>query len=106
MAFNKLKYHMTHAPILAYADYNKEFELHIDASTEGLGAVLCQERGGKLRVISYASRRLGKSAEKYLDMKLEFLCLQWAITEKFYDYLYGNKFKVKTDNNPLIYNNS
>lgn len=36
-------------------------------------------------------------------MKLEFLCLKWAVTEKFYDYLYGNKFKVKTDNNPLTY---
>lgn len=73
---------MTHAPILAYADYNKEFELHIDASTEGLGAVLCQEQGGKLRVISYASRRLGKSEENYPAMKLEFLCLKWAVTEK------------------------
>lgn len=64
----------------------QEFELHIDASTEGLGAVLCQEQGGKLRVISYASRRLGKSEENYPAMKLEFLCLKWAVTEKFYDY--------------------
>lgn len=52
---------------------------------------------------SYASRRLGKSEENYPAMKLEFLCLKWAVTEKFYDYLYGNKFKVKTDNNPLTY---
>lgn len=94
---------MTHAPILAYADYNKEFQLHIDASTEGLGAVLCQKQEGKLRVISYASRRLGKSEENYPAMKLEFLCLKWAVTEKLYDYLYGNKFNVKTDNNPLTY---
>lgn len=36
-------------------------------------------------------------------MKLEFLCLKWAVTEKFYDYLHGNKFKEKTDNNPLTY---
>lgn len=35
-------------------------------------------------------------------MKLEFLCLKWAVTEKFYDYLYCNKFKVKT-NNTLTY---
>ena len=103
IAFNKLKYHMTHAPILAYADYDKEFELQIDASTEGLGAVLCQEQGGQLRVISYASRSLGKSEENYPAMKLEFLCLKWAVTEKFYDYLYGHRFTVKTDNNPLTY---
>lgn len=36
-------------------------------------------------------------------MTLEFLCLKWAVTEKFYDYLYVNKFKVKTDNNPFTY---
>lgn len=84
--------------------YNKDFERHIDASTEGLGAVLCQEQGGKLRVISYTSRRLGKSEGNYSAMKLEFLCLKWAVTEKLYAYLYGNKFKVKTDNNnPLTY---
>ncbi len=35
--------------------------------------------------------------------KLEFLALKWAITEKFHDYLYGNYFRVVTDNNPLRY---
>lgn len=44
VAFNKLKYHMMHAPILAYAGYNKEFELHIDASTDGLGAVFVRSK--------------------------------------------------------------
>lgn len=28
---------------------------------------------------------------------------KWAITEKFQDYLYGKKFTVITDNNPLTY---
>ena len=32
-----------------------------------------------------------------------FLALKWAVTEKFYDYLYGNNFIVFTDNNPLTY---
>ena len=35
--------------------------------------------------------------------KLEFLALKWAVTEKFYDYLYGHKFTVFTDNNPQTY---
>lgn len=34
---------------------------------------------------------------------MEFLALKWAITEKFKDYLYGHKFSVLTDNNPLTY---
>lgn len=34
-------------------------------------------------------------------MKLEFLALKWAMTEKFRDYLLGQKCVVYTDNNPL-----
>ena len=34
-------------------------------------------------------------------MKLEFLGLKWAITEKFREYLLGSKCVVYTDNNPL-----
>lgn len=34
-------------------------------------------------------------------MKLEFLALKWAMTEKFREYLLGQKCIVFTDNNPL-----
>ncbi|KAF7641866.1 hypothetical protein LDENG_00270020 [Lucifuga dentata] len=34
-------------------------------------------------------------------MKLEFLAMKWAMTEKFKDYLWGQKCVVWTDNNPL-----
>ena len=102
-AFNHLKELLTSAPILAYARYDQPFELHIDASTSGLGAVLYQQQNGKQRVISYGSRTLNRSEQNYPAMKLEFLALKWAVTEKFSDYLYGNKFSVMTDNNPLTY---
>lgn len=102
-AFDTLKEHMTNAPILGYANYNLPFEVHIDASGDGLGAVLYQQQEDKWRVISYASRALRNSEKHYPTMKLEFLALKWAVTEKFSDYLYGNRFVVKTDNNPLTY---
>ena len=88
---------------MAYADFNKPFILHTDASVEGLGAVLYQEQDGIERVIAYASRGLRKSERNYPAHKLEFLCLKWAFTDKFHDYLYGNNFTVLTDNNPLAY---
>lgn len=37
------------------------------------------------------------------SMKLEFLALKWAMTEKFQEYLLGHKSIVYTDNNPLNY---
>ena len=103
LAFNTLKEKLSSPPILAYADFSKPFILHTDASTDGLGVVLYQEQDGHERIIAYASRGLRNSEKHYPAHKLEFLCLKWAVTEKFHDYLYGNQFTVHTDNNPLTY---
>ena len=102
-AFQDIIEKLTTAPVLGFADYTKPFQLHTDASTRGLGATLYQEQDGKTRVIAYASRGLSKSELNYPAHKLEFLAMKWAITEKFSDYLYGSKFQVLTDNNPLTY---
>ena len=69
----------------------------------GLAAILYQVHESVEKVISYASRSLTQSETKYPVHKLEFLCLKWAITEQFHEYLYGNTFDVYTDNNPLTY---
>ena len=89
--------------MLAYADYSKPFRLHTDASSSGLRAVLYQTHDSKERVVAYASRSLKPSEKHYPAHKLEFLALKWAICEKYHDYLYGSKFEVLTDNNPLTY---
>ena len=102
-AFDALKQNLSSPPILAYADFSKPFVLHTDASSEGLGAVLYQVQDGHERVIAYASRGLRGGEKHYPAHKLEFLCLKWAVTEKFKDYLYSNQFDVCTDNNPLTY---
>ena len=102
-AFLKLKELLTEPPILGYADFAHPFELHTDASGDGLGAVLCQKIDGKQRVIAYASKGLSRAERNYSAHKLEFLALKWAISEKFHDYLYGSCFTVLTDNNPLTY---
>lgn len=102
-AFDTLVSKLTTAPTLAYADFSRPFELHCDASSKALGAVLYQKQEGKLRVIAYASRALKGSELNYPAHKLEFLALKWAVSEKFNDYLYGQQFEVKTDNNPLTY---
>lgn len=102
-AFECIKEKLMSPPILAYADFDQPFILHTDASSNGLGAVLYQRQNGEKRVIAYASRGLRNSERHYPAHKLEFLALKWAVTDKFHDYLYGNKFDVVTDNNPLTY---
>ena len=94
---------LTSPHVLAYADCKLPFEVHTDASSSGLGAVFYQNQDGKNRVIAYVSRSLKPSEKNYPAHKLEFLALKWAVCEKFYDYLYGSKFEVLTDNNPLTY---
>lgn len=102
-AFESIIAKLTSAPVLAFADPQKPYILHTDASSTGLGAVLYQEQDGEKRVVAYASRGLSKSESNYAAHKLEFLALKWAVTEKFTDYLYGAQFTVVTDSNPLTY---
>ena len=102
-AFEDLKSKLTHPPILAYADYSQPFQVHTDASLQGLGAILYQQQEGKARVIAYASRGLKPSEVNYPAHKLEFLALKWSVCDKFHDYLYGHHFEVYTDNNPMSY---
>ena len=102
-AFDTIISSLTNPPVLAYANYSLPFELHTDASSNGLGAVLYQEQDGKKRVVAYASRSLKLAEKNYPAHKLEFLALKWAVVEKFHDYLYGSKFEAITDNNPLTY---
>ena len=92
------------APVLAFADFEKEFQLESNASSEGLGAILSQKQpDGKWYPVSFGSRELKGGEGKYHSSKLEFLALKWAITEQFREYLQYRPFTMLTDNNPLTY---
>ena len=46
-------------PVLAFADYTKDFLLEIDASKEGLGVVLFQKQAdGQYHLVTYGSQAL------------------------------------------------
>ena len=70
-AFETLKQACMNSPVLAFADYSKEFLLETDTSKEGLGA----------------SRALTMHEKNYHSTKLKFLALKWAIREHFKEYL-------------------
>ena len=52
--FEKFKGLMTSCPVLALPDFSKSFELHCDASREGIGVVLMQEK----HPIAYERKKL------------------------------------------------
>ena len=103
-AFEALKQACMHSPVLAFADYTKDFLLETDASKEGLGAVLSQKQeDGWFHLVAYGSQMLTTHEKNYHSTKLEFLALKWAITEHFKEYLLYQPFLVRTNNNPLTY---
>ena len=61
-AFEILKKALTTAPILSYPDFNQPFILSMNASYNGLGAILGQkDEEGKEHIIAYTSRSLNKT---------------------------------------------
>ena len=91
-------------PILSFANYTKEFLLEIDASKEGLEAVLFQKQvDGHYHPVTYGSQALTAHEKNYHSTKLEFLVLKWVVMERFKEYLPYHPFLVRTDNNPLTY---
>ena len=102
-AFNSLKSHlMAEDTVLTHPDFTKPFVVEVDASLEGIGAILSQDG----RPIVYASRSLRgseRAMKNYSSFKLELLGLKWAIADKFRPYLLGSHFTVYTDNSALVH---
>jgi hypothetical protein len=94
--FSKLKQCLTLAPILKVPDIDRPFIVCIDASKEGLGAVLSQYG----RVIDYASRKLRPLEEIYATHDLELTTIVHSL-QLWHHYLVGRKFELKTDHRGL-----
>ena len=103
-AFQALKQACMNSPVLAFANYMKDFLLKMDTSKEGFGAVLSQKQvDGWFHPVAYGSWALTAHEKNYCSTKLEFLALKWAVVELFKEYLLYQPFIVKIDNNPLMY---
>ena len=99
-SFDELKKRLSSAETLGYFDKNVLTKVITDASPVGLGAVLVQEQGEELRVISYASRSLSDTERRYSQTEKEASAIVWAC-ERFHAYLYGAEFELMTDHKLL-----
>ena len=92
------------APVLAFDNYTKPFQLETDMSKDGLGAVLSQKQTDRrYHPVATGSRALRPHEKNYHLTKLDFLALKWVVMEHFKEYLAYQPFLVKTDNSPLTY---
>lgn len=106
-AFQKLKEMISSAPVLKQPNIEEArsgrhpFIIFTEASTEGIGAVLCQENEDKfLHPIFFASKSLSKAEKKYHITDLEALGVVFAVI-RFHWFIYGIPTIVKTDYLPL-----
>lgn len=100
--FDICKHLLTSSDVLQYPDMSAPFILTTDASNFAIGAVLSQGTVGKDRPVAYASRTLSKSEENYSAIEKELLAIDWA-TRHFRPYLFGKKFTLYTDHQPLTF---
>lgn len=97
-SFEQLKQCMSTAPVLALPDYNIPFTIETDASAMGIGAVLMQ----KGRPLAFLSKGLAGKHQHFSTYEKELLAIVLA-TKKWYTYLQGNHFIIKTDHQSLKY---
>ena len=100
-AFRKLKELLSTPPILKVAEPNKQYVLQTDASEQGLGAVLSQiGENGEEHPVAFASRKFLPREKNYSVIEKECLAIVWSL-QVFHVYLYGQKFSIETDHQPL-----
>ena len=102
-AFSQLKHVLTSYPILLTPNFDKPFELAVDASDYGVGAVLTQtDEDGIEHPVAYYSKKLSVHQKKYSVVEKEGLALILAL-QHFEIYLTSNlgPLLVRTDHNPI-----
>ena len=99
-AFLWVKQALANAPVLAHADFTKPFTVWTDASMDGVGAVLQQEK----RPIAYESARFSPAERNYTIGEQELLAVIHAL-KKWRVYLEGgpHPVRLRTDHQPLTY---
>ena len=100
--FDKSKELLASSQVLVHFDPKLQIRLACDASDYGIGAVLSQIMpDGSEKPVGFVSRTLTDAEKKYSQLEKEGLACVYGI-KRFHSYLFGHKFVLQTDHQPLI----
>ncbi|GBG72153.1 hypothetical protein CBR_g11086 [Chara braunii] len=99
-AFRHLKHALTHHEVLKLPDPDKPFIVTTDTSQYGIGAVLAQQEGPKLRPVEYMSKKMPSQKLAKSTYEKELYTIYKALTH-WRHYLLGRFFIVRTDHQTL-----
>jgi hypothetical protein len=89
--------------VLIAPNWDKPFEVYVDASNFSIGSVLSQKDiKGHDRPIYFASRQLRAAEKNYLVTEREGLGMVYSV-QKYRHYLLGYKFRFHVDHDSLKY---
>ena len=98
---------LTNEPVLIAPDFTKQFIMTVDASDQGIGAVLMQEdSNGIQHPICYFSKKLNKHQKVYSTIAKEGLALISGLQHlEVYLSTSTTPVIIYTDHNPLVFIN-
>ncbi len=100
-AFETLKEYLSKAPVHVRAQPHQPFIVTTDASNTYVGGVLNQTQNyGETKPLGYFSKKLNSTEGRYSTTDKEALAVVLACRH-FHHYLWGTKFTILTDHQPL-----
>ena len=96
--FSRTEKKIDYCPVLAPPDTKRDFEIYCDASRQGLGCILMQDR----HVVAYSSRQLRPHEDNYPTHDLELAAVVHAL-KTWRHYLLGNRCEIYSDHQSLKY---
>lgn len=99
-SFTSLRQSLSGSPVLHNLNFSRSFDVAMDASGTGLGAVLSQHIDQEQRPILFISQKLTPAEQNCFTVEKEALTVKWAVGIVHY-YLLHNPFQLWVDHELL-----